>query len=197
MKAKHLTSSENAWLLPGAAKDQRSITADWQFVSQNLIEGVRLKEVRHVPKQNGYLTEVYRKDWDLDEFPVDQVFQVTLDPGKISAWHSHATTIDRIFVNQGTMKIVLYDARTDSPTYGQINEFRFGMTRPTLILIPPKVWHGIQNLASEPSSILNLVDEAYQYEDPDHWRLPWDSDHIPYRFISPSETDSKLPAGRI
>lgn len=191
MKTKHLTSSENAWLLPGAAKDQKSITADWQFVSQNLIEGVRVKEVRHVPKENGYLTEVFRKDWALDDLPVSQVFQVTLYPWQVSAWHSHANTFDRIFANQGTIKLVLYDARADSPSYGQINEFRIGMIRPTLIVIPPKVWHGIQNLNSETSSILNLVDGAYQYEDPDHWRLAWDSAEIPYRFKTDAKGDGE------
>jgi dTDP-4-dehydrorhamnose 3,5-epimerase len=44
------------------------------------------------------------------------------------------------------------------------------------------VWHGIQNLRQSPAVVLNLVDQAYSYEDPDHWRLPWDSPQIPFRF---------------
>jgi dTDP-4-dehydrorhamnose 3,5-epimerase len=31
-----------------------------------------------------------------------------------------------------------------------------------------------------------MVDRAYTYEDPDHWRLPPDTREIPYRFRSPN-----------
>ena len=91
-------------------------------------------------------------------------------------------TTDRLFVNRGLIKIVLYDAREASPTFGQINEFRLGNARPGLLIIPPKVWHGVQNIAQESSAILNLVDRAYAYEDPDHWRVDVNSPEIPYRF---------------
>jgi hypothetical protein len=79
-------------MLDGATKDQQSITADWT-VPQRLIDGVAVKEVRNVPKDSGLLTEVFRRDWDLGDTTVDQVFQVTLFPGAISAWHTHRHTI--------------------------------------------------------------------------------------------------------
>ena len=113
---------------------------------------------------------------------MDQVFQVLLQPNGLSAWHAHAVTTDRLFVNHGQIKIVLYDARPQSPTHGVINEYRLGTVRPALLVVPPQVWHGVQNLSHEPSLLLNLVDEAYRYEDPDHWRLPPDTDQIPYSF---------------
>lgn len=170
------------WNLPGAVKDRQSITREWQFTNQNIIEGVVLKEVTHVPKNNGSLTEIYREEWRLDDAPVGQVFQVSLLPGGLSAWHSHELTTDRLFVNHGQIKIVLYDSRKSSATYGVVNEFRLGTIRPALLIVPPKVWHGTQNLSPEASLLLNLVDKAYQYEDPDHWRLPPDTDQIPYKF---------------
>jgi dTDP-4-dehydrorhamnose 3,5-epimerase len=168
-------------LLPNAQKDGQSLTADWQFL-QPLIDGVRLKEVRHVPKENGHLTEIWRQEWALDTAPVDQVFQVLLKPGGVSAWHTHKMTIDRLFASHGLVKVVLYDARKDSPTFGKLNIFRIGTVRPTLVIVPPGVWHGVENISSEPALILNLVDRAYRYEDPDHWRLPRDTNKIPYRF---------------
>jgi dTDP-4-dehydrorhamnose 3,5-epimerase len=167
--------------LPETLKDSQSITSDWEF-RRPLIEGVQVKEVRNVPKGNGALTEVYRRDWGLDGLPVDQVFQVMMFPGAVSAWHVHRFTSDRLFVNHGLIHIVLFDAREGSATYGLLNEFRFGSLRPALVVVPPGVWHGIRNLAPEPSLILNLVDQAYRYEDPDHWRLPQDNPHIPFRF---------------
>jgi len=177
------TNVAAGWLIEGAQKDAQSMTADWTQVGQRLIDGVQIREVRNVIKNNGYLTEIYRREWFADELAeVDQVFQVMLKPGGISAWHTHELTTDRLFVNAGTIKIVLYDGREDSPTYGLINEFRASELRPQLIIVPPKVWHGVQNISAEPALLLNLVDQAYQYEDPDHWRIPADTPAIPYRF---------------
>jgi dTDP-4-dehydrorhamnose 3,5-epimerase len=173
--------SEN-WMLAGTVQDEQSITADWTPSQLELIHGVAIKEIKNVPKANGYLTEVYRSEWQLDDLPVSQVFQVALVPGGISAWHAHRVTTDRLFVNQGMMRIVLYDSRADSPTRGVVNEVRFGAMRPALVIVPPQVWHGIQNLSQETSLILNLVDRAYRYESPDHWRVPPDSPEIPYQF---------------
>lgn len=170
------------WMLEGTVKDRQSITSDWEFTNKKLISGVVVREVKHVPKGNGSLTEIYRRDWATDDLPVDQVFQVALVPGGISAWHTHEVTTDRLFVNHGLIRIVLYDAREDSSTYGVLNEFKLGTIRPGLVVVPPKVWHGIQNISESPSLLLNMVDRAYRYEDPDHWRLPQDSPLIPYQF---------------
>jgi dTDP-4-dehydrorhamnose 3,5-epimerase len=166
----------------GAHKDRQGITADWNYL-QNLIDGVRIKEVKNVLKSNGdVLCEVFRRDWFLDAGEVDQVFQSIMNPRSISAWHTHELTTDRLFVSQGLLRIVLYDGRLGSPTYERTNELRFGSMRPALLIIPPGVWHGVQNISDSTAVLLNLVDHAYRYEDPDHWRLPIDTDKIPYRF---------------
>ena len=171
------------WLLEDAVKDRQTITARWSPSSLRLIDGVSVHEVLNVPKQSGYLTEVFRAEWMRGvHATVDQIFQVVLEPGAISAWHAHERTLDRLFVNRGMVRVVLYDARDDSPTHGLINEFRFGTVRPALVVIPARVWHGIQNLAATESSVLNIVDRAYAYEDPDHWRIPADAAQIPFRF---------------
>jgi dTDP-4-dehydrorhamnose 3,5-epimerase len=160
-------------------------------VLQNLIAGVRVRAVRHVPKSNGVLTEIYRSDWKLDDLDVAQVFQTELLPGAISGWHVHQHTTDRLFVTRGLMKIVLYDAREDSPTHGRINEFRHGTHRPALVLIPPGVWHAVQNYAAEPGALVNLVDRAYAYDDPDHWRLPLGTRLIPYSFQAAQTSNAR------
>ena len=168
--------------IEGAAKRLRSVTADW-IPLLKLIEGVKVKEVKNVCKhQGGVLTEVFRKDWDLDCGEIDQVFQNILAEQEISGWHVHHLTTDRIFVNWGLVKIVLYDARVTASTFGKINEMCLGSARPALVIIPPGVWHAVQNINNGPSALLNLVDRAYQYEDPDHWGLPINTPAIPYNF---------------
>lgn len=173
--------TEAAWLVEGAVKDAQSITARWTPAALRLIDGVTVREVLNVPKSNGYLTEIFRGEWAANAH-IDQLFQVVLDPHGISAWHAHAATTDRLFVSHGLARIVLYDAREDSPTRGLLNEFRFGTIRPALVTIPPRVWHGVQNAGTTACVILNAVDQAYDYEDPDHWRIAYPSPEIPFRF---------------
>jgi dTDP-4-dehydrorhamnose 3,5-epimerase len=188
-----LAAAEGA--LPGAARDLQSITADWQSL-QPLIDGVVVREVRNVIKDNGYLTEVWREDWKVDALDVAQVFQVVLEPAAISAWHVHQRATDRLFANHGQLKIVLFDARAGSKTERRINVFRCGTGRPMLVVVPPGVWHGVQNVGASPASLLNLPDRAYAYEAPDHWRLPADTAHVPYSFAA-GPVSSPADPGRI
>jgi dTDP-4-dehydrorhamnose 3,5-epimerase len=174
--------------LQGMQQDRQSVTKDWESL-QPLIEGVRVREMRSVVKENGCLTELYRDDWE-GMTEVRHVFQETLIPGECTAWHLHAETTDRLFVAMGWAKIVLYDAREGSRTRGLLNVFRFGTSRHGLVVIPPGIWHGVMNIGDEPALLMNLADQAYAYEAPDHWRLPVDTEQIPYCF-------SKDAAGRL
>ncbi len=70
--AKKSSPATGFGLLPGALKDKQSVTADWQLL-QPILDGVHIKEIRHVPKENGHLTEIWRRGWALDTGPVEQV----------------------------------------------------------------------------------------------------------------------------
>jgi dTDP-4-dehydrorhamnose 3,5-epimerase len=170
-------------MLQGARKDTQLITESWQKL-QELIEGVDVREVLHVPRDHGVITEVFRTEWDPTGLPVTQVYQSRLFPGAIGAWSCHAKNIDRLFVNQGHVKVVLFDAREGSKTLGKVNEFHVGDARPTFLVIPAGIWHGLQNLGSSEALILNLPTKSYDYEDPDHYRLPYNTSEIPYSWTS-------------
>jgi dTDP-4-dehydrorhamnose 3,5-epimerase len=174
-------------MLPGAKKDSQLITSDWHKL-QELIEGVSLREVLHVPRDHGVLTELFRPEWDPTGLPVAQVYQSRLFPRALGAWSCHARNTDRLFVNQGHVKIVLYDGRGDSKTSGMLNEFHAGDARPAMLVIPPGVWHGLQNLGPSDALVLNFPTVPYNYEDPDHFRLPHDTTEIPYSWPSASDT---------
>jgi dTDP-4-dehydrorhamnose 3,5-epimerase len=169
-------------MLQGARKDAQLVTSEWQRI-QKSISGVSVHEVLHVPRDHGVITEIFRPEWDPTGMPVVHVYQSRLFPGAIGAWSCHAKNIDRLFVNQGHLKIVLYDGRDESSTYQQLMELHVGDARPAFLVIPPGVWHGLQNLGSSEALMLNLPTRAYDYADPDHYRLPWDSPEIPYSWM--------------
>jgi len=168
-------------MLAGAKKDSQLITSDWHAY-QELIVGISVREVLHVPRDHGMITEMFRPDWDPTNQPVVQIYQSRLFIGALGAWSCHKLTTDRLFVNHGLLKIALYDARPDSKTKGVINEFYAGDERPLLLIIPPGVWHGLQNVGNSEALVLNFPTRAYNYEDPDHYRLPFDTAEIPYRW---------------
>jgi dTDP-4-dehydrorhamnose 3,5-epimerase len=160
--------------------DPQTVTSDWMPIEVSSIDGVVTKEIRNVLTGSGALTEIWRSAWQLDGLPVDQVFQRWLNPGAVTGWHAHGVTTDRLFCSAGTVRISLFDGRRSSPTARNIWHRTIGAARPTLIVIPPGVWHGVKSIGPDPALVLNLVDRAYGYEAPDHWRLPPDTPDIPY-----------------
>jgi dTDP-4-dehydrorhamnose 3,5-epimerase len=164
-----------------APRDTQSVTPDWQMVTTRTIEGVVSLDVKPVLTRTGTLVELVREEW-LEPGRIAHVFLRSIDPGSVSAWHVHRTTTDRLFCISGRTVVVLYDARLESPTHGVVAEHIVGADRPSLLVVPPGVYHGLKALGPQPALIVNMPDEPYAYEQPDHWRLPGDSDRIPYRF---------------
>ena len=98
-------------------------------------------------------------------------------------WPLERALVSDAFVHDGTIRLVLYDDREASPTRKRLAVLHLSRLRPTLVTVPPGVWHGLENLeVAQSSSFVNFQDRNYRYESPDEWRLPWDSDEIPYRF---------------
>jgi dTDP-4-dehydrorhamnose 3,5-epimerase len=181
-------------MLPGAQKDNQLVTPEWEMLREP-IEGVHLHEVRHVPRDHGIITEIFRHEWDPTGLPVAQIYQSRLYPGAIGAWSCHMKNVDRLFINQGNVKLVLSDGRENSPTFRRINEFHVGDARPAMMVIPIGVWHGLQNLGAADALMLNFPTRSYNYEDPDHYRLPFDTPEIPYSW-SGAGPGARLRANR-
>ena len=170
-------------MFDSATKDQQLVTPEWRRLLQS-IDGVYVHEIAHVPRDHGVITEIYRPDWDPTGKPVVQVYQSRLFPGAIGAWSCHRIATDRLFVSQGHLKIVLYDGREDSPTFRTLQDYHAGDYRPTFLVVPPGIWHGVQNLGTNDAILLNLPTRGYVYEDPDHYRLPYNTQDIPYSWTA-------------
>ena len=182
-------------MFKSAKKDTQLVTAEWEKLYEP-IDGVHIKEIKHVPRDHGVITEIFRPEWDPTGLPVVHLYQSKLFPGAIGAWSCHKIAIDRLFVSQGHLKIVLYDAREDSPTHGTLQEHHAGDSNPALIVIPPGVWHGVQNLGTNDVILLNLPTRPYIYEDPDHYRLPYTAPEIPYTWEVGTQTRFRADANK-
>jgi dTDP-4-dehydrorhamnose 3,5-epimerase len=152
----------------------------------NLIDGVCYRLVRPVSHHHGHLTEAFRADWGLTDAAIVQVTLTLTFPGRIRAWGIHRFTIDRLFAATGSLLIVCYDGRRGSRTFGRINEFMFGTRNPGLVVIPPGVYHGWQNIGDDEATIVSMPSRLYDYNAPDRWELLWNSGEaeatIPYKW---------------
>jgi len=144
-----------------------------------MIDGVRIKKLRVIPDERGRVMEIFRCD---DEFfeKFGQVYLTTTYPGVIKAWHYHKIQSDNIAVVRGMLKLVLYDPREGSPTKGELNEFFIGEHNPVLVHVPSNIYHGWKCIGLEEALVVNCPTEPYNYSEPDEYRLPYDTDQIPY-----------------
>ncbi len=147
-----------------------------------MIDGVKTKKLRVIPDERGWLMEILRNDDDIyQEF--GQVYMTTAYPGVTKAWHMHKKQTDNFTCIHGIMKVALYDAREDSPTYGELNEFFVGDKNPLLISVPPFVYHGFKGIGTEVAYFVSAPTLPYNYDEPDEFRLPADTDEIPYDWL--------------
>ncbi|MFQ5574445.1 MAG: dTDP-4-dehydrorhamnose 3,5-epimerase family protein [Terriglobia bacterium] len=158
----------------------KSKTAEGRHGSKRqMIDGVRVKKLRVIPDERGRLVEVLRSDEDLFE-KFGQVYMTTTSPGVIKGWHMHKIQIDNIVCLKGMLKLVLFDARSDSSTEGQLNEFFVGEHNPMLVHVPKNIYHGWKCISESEAIVINCPTEVYNYDEPDEHRLPFDTESIPY-----------------
>lgn len=162
-------------------RDEQTVTPDGLSV-QDLLEGVRVRPAVTQIDGRGSVCEMYSPEWNFTEEPLVYVYQTTIRPGHVKGWVLHLEQDDRLFFSSGDVKVVLFDARTDSSTYEQLNVHYFGESRRGLLRIPRGVYHAVQNVGLTDAVFVNMPTSAYCHEEPDKYRLPLDTAEIPYRF---------------
>ena len=145
----------------------------------DIIEGVRIKQLKVIPDERGRLMEALRDDDDLF-IKFGQAYLTTAYPGVVKAWHYHKKQIDNFVCVTGMIKLVLYDNRENSSTKGDVNELFMGYNNAILVRIPEEVFHGFKCISDTEAIVLNIPTEHYNYDNPDEFRLSPDDKSIPY-----------------
>lgn len=148
-------------------------------MSRQLIDGVKVRNLKAIPDERGWLMELFRSDWEEFE-KFGQLYVTTCNPGVVKGWHYHKKQTDHFVCLKGMAKVVLYDARERSKTKGMVNEFFMGVRNFILLKIPPLVYHGFKGIGNDEAWILNIPTEVYKYDEPDEFRIPYDSKDVPY-----------------
>lgn len=153
-----------------------------------MIKGVKVKKLRVILDERGFLMEMLRCDDHIFE-TFGQVYITGCMKGIAKAWHYHKQQTDHFVCVSGQALVALCDLRENSPTYKQVQEFILEAppcreNEPILLKIPPWVAHGFTALDCEETRIVNVPTLPYRYDNPDEHRFPWNSQEIPYKWPS-------------
>lgn len=147
----------------------------------DMIDGVSVTPMNPRADSRGSLCELLTTRTSTIE-PIVHVYQVTAEAGSCRAWVYHRRQHDRLAFVNGRFRIVLYDIRSGSPTFGLLNVFILGRAAAGLLRIPPFVIHGVQNIDQETSTFVNMPTRAWDPSAPDKCRLPRNDPRIPFDF---------------
>ncbi len=130
----------------------------------------------------GSVCEIFDNRWQWHPDPLVFTYLFTIKPGKIKGWGLHKEHEDRYFVIAGEMEVVFYDDRPDSPTYHQVSAVVLSEYNRRLMNIPTGIWHATHNIGIKEAIVINCPTKPYDHANPDKYRLPLDTDQIPYQF---------------
>jgi len=145
-----------------------------------LIDGVLIRPATTHPDKRGSVTEIFSESWD--DKPIVHVYEITIRPGVVKGWIKHDLQDDRLFMAIGSLRVVLYDDREESPTRGLLTQHSFDEHTRAHVRIPAGVWHAVENVGVSDARMINCPTRAYDYETPDKWDLPLDTELIPFSF---------------
>lgn len=146
-----------------------------------LPDGSWLKPTNTLTDARGSLFEMgSNANWG-DE-PIVHVYGVTLRPSVAKGWALHKHHDDRYFIMSGDMEVIMYDVRPDAGTYGQLFRVTLSEKSRACLRIPAYVWHADYNPGTKDVMLVNMTTKAYDHANPDKYRLPLDTDLIPYDF---------------
>jgi dTDP-4-dehydrorhamnose 3,5-epimerase len=121
-----------------------------------MIQGVEILPLKTIMDERGYVRHMMKcTDPHFRQF--GEIYFSVIFPHSIKAWHVHRKMELNYAVISGNIKLVLYDARKDSPTYGELQEIFLGEDNYVLVRIPPHVINGFKAIGNEKAIVANCA----------------------------------------
>ena len=102
--------------------------------------------------------------------PQGQINYSVQHPGVIKAWHRHRLQTDFWLCLAGDLKVGIHDER-----HAHVWEVLLSERRPSVLVIPPGLWHGAATIGPVSAALLYYITHRYDPNAPDEERRPFDS----------------------
>ena len=126
-----------------------------------MIDGIKITPLKQIEDDRGKVMHMLRND-SANFVKFGEIYFSTVHPNKIKGWHIHKKMTLNYAVVQGEIKLVLYDARPNSKTKGEIQEFFLSQSNYKLISVPPLVWNGFKGIGKPTAIVANCADLPYE-----------------------------------
>lgn len=161
--------------------DAQDITFIQDYTPRVNIEGTKIIDMKVSVGEEGDFSELFRLNEQgkleiVPDFQLRQINRTNLFAGSIKAWHVHFKQ-DEIWYLPPIYQLTvgLWDLRKDSPTAGQKYKLILGGGQSRAIYIPHGVAHGSANYSSENVQLFYFVNQQFNMQEPDEYRLHWDA----------------------
>ena len=142
------------------------------------IQGVFVELRKKIADERGTILHGVRADQLRN--PFGEVYFKKLYPGVINGWHVHETLLLNYVCIHGMIKLVLFDMRKNSSTFGVVQELFIGEDNHCMVHIPAGVANGSKGMTTPFSIMCNVASHAhdssikYQRIDPSSVEIPYD-----------------------
>ena len=122
-----------------------------------MIEGVVIQKLKQIIDERGKVMHMLRVDSPLF-VGFGEIYFSVINSGAIKAWKKHLKMTQHIAVLMGNIRLVIYDDRQDSTSYGGLDVINIGEENYSLVRIPKLVWYGFMGSSPIPAIIANCTD---------------------------------------
>jgi len=121
-----------------------------------MIEGVKITDLKKIEDHRGSVLPMLRSDAKVFQ-SFGEIYFSTIFHNSIKAWHLHKKAVLNYACIKGEVKLVLFDDRTKSKSYGTYSEYILTPKKYFLITIPPYIWNGFKGLDKSESIVANCI----------------------------------------
>lgn len=133
-----------------------------KFADPSPIHDVKWIPLKFFRDDRGWLTELFRNDLIDPKFHPVMAYVSMTKPGVARGPHEHADQADYFcFIGPSTFRVYLWDARADSPTFGQKEVREAGENSPYALIVPAGVVHAYKNVGDTDGWVFNGANRLY------------------------------------
>ena len=144
-----------------------------------MIDGVKIIDLKKITDERGMIFHMLKNtDEHFQKF--GEIYFSTIFEDKIKAWHLHKEATLNYVCVYGKVKLVLFDERKTSETFGEYQEIFLSPENYFLITIPPNIWNGFTSADQNLAVLANCSD--IPHDKTEISRLNFDDPKFPYNW---------------
>jgi len=142
------------------------------------IEGVKISKLKQNIDNKGAVYHYINSESPTYK-SFGEIYFSKINSGVVKGWKLHKNTIQNMCVPYGELKIVIFDNRFSSKTFGEIDEIYLNDNDEyALLTIPTDLWYSFQSLSKDFTLLTNLIDKKYDSGESETMQIK--NDLIPY-----------------